>query len=268
VSINKEQLTMTAAFTLWHKHMTKLRVHSEEAFGMLLQPILWVVLFGAGMTSMLTPGMKGSSVSYIGFMVPGIVALSALSGGIGGGTVWLDERLRGIVKEYLVAPIPRLSILMGNALSTVTKSLMQAGVIFLVGLLMGAKIDLNPLGWIGGIVLVGAYGLGFTGIALAVASKAGSPGAYHMLIFMLNLPLLFLSNALYPLKSLPTAMEIGARLNPTSYVVDGLRQMVLKDGTALSGGAALPLGLCFLVVGVFAVLGMWLALRAFQSSVA
>ena len=166
-----------------------------------------------------------------------------MSGGIGGGTVWLDERLRGIVKEYLVAPIPRISILMGNALSTVTKSLMQAGVIFVVGLLMGAKLDLNPLGWIGGIVLVGAYGLGFTGIALAVASKAGSAGAYHMLIFMLNLPLLFLSNALYPLKTLPTAMEIGARLNPTTYVVDGLRQMVLKDATAMSGGADAAAGL-------------------------
>jgi ABC-2 type transport system permease protein len=258
---------MTAAFTLWHKHMTKLRAHPDEAFGLLLQPILWVVLFGAGMKSMMGPAMNGGSNLYIAFMVPGIVALSALTGGIGGGTVWLDERLRGVVKEYLVAPIPRLSILMGNALSTVTKSLLQAVVILLVGLLMGAKLDLNPLGWIGGILLVGAYGLGFTGIALAVASKAGSPGAYHMLIFMLNLPLLFLSNALYPLKTLPTAMEIGARLNPTSYAVDGLRQMVLKNATSIAGGSALPLGECFAVVVVFAVLGMGLALRAFQSSV-
>jgi ABC-2 type transport system permease protein len=258
---------MNAAFTLWHKHMTKLLAHPDETFGMLLQPILWVVLFGAGMKSMMGPGMNGSNNTYIAFMVPGIVALSALSGGIGGGTVWLDERLRGIVKEYLVAPIPRLSILMGNALSTVTKSLLQAAVIFLVGLLMGARVDPNPLGWIGAVLLVGGYGLGFTGIALAVASKAGSTGAYHMLIFMLNLPLLFLSNALYPLKTLPAAMEIGARLNPTSYVVDGLRQMMLKDATTMAGGAALPLWLCFVVVAVFAMLGMGLALRAFQSSV-
>lgn len=256
---------MNAAFTLWHKHMVKLRANPEEAFGMLLQPVLWVVLFGVGMKSMMETGSDDSI--YIAFMVPGIVALSALSGGIAGGTVWLDERIRGIVKEYLVAPIPRLSILMGNALSTATKSLMQAAVIFWVGVLMGAAIKMDPWGWIGGVVLVGGYGLGFTGIALAVASKTDTPGAYHMLIFLLNLPLLFLSNALYPLKSLPTWMEIGARLNPTSYVVDGLRQMVLEDGTAMAGGDALPLWLCFAVVGIFATLAMWLALRAFESTV-
>jgi ABC-2 type transport system permease protein len=256
---------MSAALTLWHKHMVKLKSHSEEAFGMLLQPILWVVLFGAGMKSMMGE-MPGSSDNYISFMVPGIVALSALSGGIGGGTVWLDERLRGIVKEYLVAPIPRLSILLGNALSTVTKSLMQAAVIFLVGVLMGAAIEMNPLGWIGGLLLVGGYGLGFTGIALAVASRVDSPGAYHMLIFMLNLPLLFLSNALYPLDTLPRWMEIGARLNPTTYVVDGLRQMVLRDAT-LAGAESISLLLCFGVVAVFAAFGMGLALRAFRASV-
>ncbi len=175
--------------------------------------------------------------------------------------------LRGIVKEYLVAPIPRLSILMGNAMSTVTKSLMQAAVILFVGVLMGAGIKGNPLGWIGGFILTAAYGLGFTGIALAVASKTTSTGAYHMLIFLLNLPLLFLSNALYPLNELPTWMEIGTRFNPTSYVVDGLRQMVLVNGTAMSGSQVLPLWLCFVVVIGFAVAGMGLALRAFNQSV-
>ena len=257
---------MNAAFTLWHKHMAKLKSNMEEAFGMLLQPVLWVVLFGAGMKGMMGDMPGVDSGAYIAFMVPGIVALSALSGGIGGGTVWLDERLRGIVKEYLVAPIPRLSILLGNALSTVTKSLMQAAIIFLVGVLMGATVGTNPLGWIGGILLVGAYGLGFTGIALAVASNVDTPGAYHMLIFMLNLPLLFLSNALYPLESLPQWMEIGSRLNPTTYVVDGLRQMVLKDAD-LMGNSPLDLWLCFAVVGGFAVFGMGLAYRAFKASV-
>ena len=253
---------MNAAFTLWHKHMCKLRANPEETVGMLIQPILWVVLFGVGMKSMMSP-MGGDENTYIGFMVPGIVAFTALSGGIAGGTVWLDERIRGIVKEYLVAPIPRLSILMGNAMSIVTKSLLQALVIFIIGVLMGATLDKNVLGWLGGVVLVSGYGLGFAGIALAVASKTDTPGAYHMLIFMLNLPLLFLSNSLYPLANLPKWMDIGARLNPTSYVADGLRQMVLVDAE----GGVFELWLCFVVVGVFSAVGMWLALSAFRSSV-
>ncbi len=258
---------MSAALTLWHKHMSKLLVHMEETVGMLLQPILWVVLFGLGMKGMLGAVIPGSGNLYLAFMVPGIIALSALSGAVGGGTVWLNERVRGIVKEYLVAPIPRLSILLGNALSTVTKSLIQAIVIFIVGVLMGVQISFNPLGWLGGLVLVAGYGLGFTGIALAFASKTDSPGAYHSLIFLLNLPLLFFSNALYPLSALPGWMQIGAQFNPTSYVVDGLRQMVLENGVALAGNEILPLWLCFLVVAAFAAFGMWLAYIAFKSSV-
>jgi len=105
---------------------------------------------------------------------------------------------------------------------------MQAIVIMIVGVLIGAKLSDNPLGWLGGLLLVAGYGLGFSGIAIAVASKTDSPGGYHMLIFMLNLPLLFLSNALYPLQTMPTWMEVAARLNPTTYVVTGMR-MGLAD---------------------------------------
>jgi len=258
---------MAATVTVWSKHMNKFVRNPMEMFGLAIQPILWVVLFGVGMKSMMGPAMPGAGDTYVAFMLPGIVALSALGGAVGGGSVWLTERLRGIVKEYLVAPIPRLSILMGNALSTMTKSLFQAIIILIVGVLMGAKLGPNPLGWLGGLVLVAGYGLGFSGVALATASATDNPGAYHAMIMLLNLPLLFLSNALYPLESLPTWMRIGALINPTTYVIDGVRQMMLKDGAAMAGGEVLPLWLCFAVVAAFAALGMWMAYSAFKKSV-
>ena len=255
---------MNAAITLWNKQMSKLS--GEETFGLLIQPILWVMLFGVGMKGTMGAAVSGGE-DYIAFMAPGIVALSALGGAITGGSVWLDERLRGLVKEYLVAPIPRLSILLGNVLTIVTKSLFQAVVIFFVGLLMGAQIANNPLGWIGGLLLITGYSIGFAGIALALASKTDDPGAYHAVIFLLNLPLLFLSNALYPLSSLPAWMQLGSRLNPTSYVVDGIRQMMLQNGDMLAGGELLPLWQCFAAIILFAVIGMWLAYTAFRSTV-
>ncbi len=258
---------MSAAMILWSKHMRKLLVHPEEAVGLLIQPILWVVLFGLGMKGLLGPAIAGGGDTYITFMVPGIIALTALSGAIGGGLVWLNERVQGIAKEYLAAPIPRLSILMGNAMSTVNKALFQAIVIFVVGVLMGAQVSLDPLGWLGGLVLVAGYGLGFAGIALAFASKTNDPGSYHMLIFLINLPLLFISNALYPLASLPTWMQIGARLNPTSYVVDGMRQVVFDNGASLAGAEFLPLWLCFSVVAAFGVFGILLAYVLFKKSI-
>lgn len=260
---------MNAALTLWHKHMRKSLLHGEEIFGMLLQPILWVLLFGIGMQRMMEVG-SGFSAGlpdadlYITYILPGIVALTALGGAVTGGFEWLNERVRGIVQEYLVAPIPRLSILLGNALSTVTKSLAQSVVIFAFGLLMGAQVSAHLLGWLGGLFLLTAYGLGFSCLALAFASKTNSTGGYHVLIFLLNLPLLFLSNALYPLNTLPGWMQVGALLNPTSYVVSGLRQTVFVTGTQDS---ELSLWLCFVAVLSFMVLSMWVAYRAFQSAI-
>jgi ABC-type multidrug transport system permease subunit len=126
------------------------------------------------------------------------VALTAVSAAISGGSSWLNERLMGIVKEYLVAPIPRLSILLGHALGIVTQVLLQSLIIFIIGILMGARLGGNPLGWILGFLLIGGYGIGFSGLALAVASRTNSSGGYHMMIFLLQLPLLFWSNSLYP----------------------------------------------------------------------
>jgi ABC-2 type transport system permease protein len=253
---------MDAALTLWGKHMVKIKRHREEAFGLLLQPILWVVLFGVGMQAVMGDG-------YITFMVPGIITLSALSGSIAGGSTLLDERLHGVVKQYLVAPIPRLSILLGNALSTVSKGLLQALVILIIGVVMGASLRFNLLGWLGGFLLVAAYSMGFAGIALGVASVTDSVGGYHALIFIFNLPMLFASNALFPLARLDQhapLLNIVAHINPTTYVVDGLRQLVFENAYFLPTDERLPLWLCFTVVGVFAGFGVWFALRFFSRS--
>jgi ABC-2 type transport system permease protein len=258
---------MAATATLWNKQMRKFLANPEEMFGLTIQPILWVVLFGVGMKSMLSADMPGSGDPYVTFMLPGIVVLSALGGAIGGGSVWLTERLRRIVKEYLVAPIPRFSILLGNALSTMTKSMVQAIIILFVGLILGARLNANPLGWLGGLVLVAGFGLGFSGIALALASLTDNPGAYHAMIMVLNLPLLFLSNALYPLGTMPTWMRIGSLLNPATYTIDGLRQTMFRNPASMAGGDPLPLWLCWLVVAAFAALGMGLAYAAFRKSI-
>ena len=258
---------MSASIILWQKQIRKTLVHSEEVFGMLFQPILWVVLFGVGMRSLMGTVMPGSGEGYMTFILPGIVALTAVGAAIGGGSTWLNERLAGIVKEYLVAPIPRLSILMGNALSITTTVLIQSIIILIVGILLGARLNANPLGWLGGFLLIAAYGIGFSGIALAVASRTDSSAGYHMMIFMLQLPLLFWSNSLYPLATLPAWMRIGAMLNPTTYAVTGLRQITMAPVLSMGRVDTIALWLCFVVTVAFAILGMALALRAFRSAI-
>src|SRR5919108_3947100 len=128
---------MHATLTIWSKHMTKFLRNREEFGGLLIQPVLWMTLFGVGMSTLVG---RSAGSDYLSFMAPGILALTALGGAAGGGMALLDERLRGIMKEYLAAPIPRLSILLGSAASTTTKALFQAAVILVVGALMGAHI--------------------------------------------------------------------------------------------------------------------------------
>ena len=257
---------MNASILLWKKHMKKALIHPEEIVGMLIQPVLWVILFGVGMRSLMGTTSPASENDYMTFIIPGIVAMTAVSVAIAGGSTWLNERLIGIIKEYLVAPIPRLSILMGNATSVITKVLIQSFIIGIVGVIMGARLSNNPLGWIGGLLLITNYGIGFSGFALAVASSTESSEGYHMMIFLLQLPLLFLSNSLYPLTTMPTWMRIGAYLNPTTYIVSGLRQITLGPVSTIHL-VNIPIWLCFTVSGIFAIYGMNIALKAFKKAI-
>ncbi len=249
---------MEATLTIWSKHMAKFFRNREELGGLLLQPILWVGLFGIGMSA-LVGGAAGGD--YLTFMLPGILALTALGGAVGGGMQLLDERLRGILKEYLVAPIPRLSILLGNAASTVTKALFQTGIILLIGALIGARPGPSPLGWLAGLALLVLFTLGFAGLALAVAARSSSIMGYHGMIFLFNLPLLFASSALYPLAAVPGWMRIVALLNPTTYLIDGLRSLTF-GGTGMFHPA-----LTFAVTAGFALLGTALALVSFRRAI-
>ncbi len=246
---------MYATYVIWSKHMTKFAHSFEELGGLALQSVLWVVLFGVGMRGMVG-AVDGSD--YMSFILPGIIALSALGGAVGGGMIMLDERLRGILKEYLAAPIPRLSILLGNAASTVTKALLQALLMLIVGVLMGARLGDNPLGWVGALGLVSLFALGFSGVALAVAAVSRSIMGYHGMIFLFNLPLLFASNALYPLRVLPDWMRVLVMFNPATYLIDGVRTL------GFGAQPTLPLLLSTAVVAAFAFLGIWLALFTFQ----
>jgi ABC-2 type transport system permease protein len=249
---------MYATYVIWSKHMHKFWRSTEETFGLALQSVLWVVLFGVGMR-----GIVGEidGFDYMSYILPGIIAFSVLSGSIGGGLILLDERLRGILKEYLVSPIPRLSILLGNASSTATKALLQALLMLLVGVLMGAQLVGNPLGWLAALVLIALFAIGFSGLALAMAARSRSIMGYHGMIFLFNLPVLFASNALYPLAVLPDWMRVIVLLNPLTYQVDAVRAL------AFGVPPTLPLWLSAAVLLLLAVLGVWLAYISFQRTI-
>lgn len=238
--------------------MHKFFRNGEELGGLLIQPVLWVALFGLGMGALVK---QISGNDYLSFIMPGIVALTALGGAAGGGMALLDERLRGIMKEYLVAPIPRLSILLGSAASATTKALFQVVIIVGLGALLGAHFTANPLGWVETLVLITLFTLGFAGVALAVAARSSSIMGYHGMLFLFNLPLLFASNALYPLGQMPGWIRVLSLLNPTTYLIDATR------ATAFGGSSSIPLWISMVIVLLLAVAGTMLALASFRRTI-
>jgi len=228
-----------------------------EIGGTLGFPLLFVGIFAFGMQNVVDPSaLEGAS--YLAFITPGIIALTALSGAVNSGMTLLEEKIRGILKEYFVAPIPRLSILFASSASGLVKTLLQSLIILGVAMLFGAHLKLSFVGFVGAFVVLLLYVVGFVGLSNGIAVRSSSVGGYHTLVFLLNLPLLFLSNALYPLSAMPAWMRTLAYLNPTTYAVAGMRWGLYDMGS-------IPIVLCLVVLILFAVLCSWYGLRSFRS---
>lgn len=216
------------AWVIFYKHMVKFSTNSMEIGGTLGWPLLWVATFGLGMERMVQVDTLGSS--YLAFITPGIIALTALSGAVNAGMTLLEEKIKGILKEYFVAPIPRMSILLASTGSGLVKTLAQSLIILVIAILFGARPVADPLNMAAALIYLLLFVMAFVGFSNGVAARSRSVGGYHMLLFVLNLPLLFLSNALYPLETMPLWMRVLAYLNPTTYAVDGMRQSLFGIG--------------------------------------
>ncbi len=247
------------AWVIYRKHMHKFVRNSTEVGGTLAAPLLLAMTFGAGMQQIVNPAAIGGA-NYLSFITPGILGFTALSGAVNAGMTILEEKIRGYLKQYLVAPIPRASVLLASTLSGLVKTLVQSLLVLLIALLFGAHLVTSPAGIVGALAVLTLFMLAIVGFANGVALRSKSIGGYHTMLFLLNLPLLFLSNAFYPLDAMPAWMRVVALANPTTYVVDGLRQ-------TLFGGGSLPLLLSLAVLALFALGLQWYGVTSFRKAV-
>ena len=237
--------------------MKKFFRNKMESIGSLLQPLLWLMIFSVGMSSFMSD--TNMPYSYLTFVLPGMIGFTLVSACINGGTSWINDKTNGIIKTYQVAPISRFSPLIANILSIFSKALLQGIVIIVVGLILGATLKLSVVGFILSIVLIGLFIFAFSGVALYFASKSPNSSAYHMVIFIFQMPLLFLSNALYSLNTLPTVLKVFANLNPMTYLISGIR-MLLFDSVQISLSSLI---VQIVVLAGFAIFGLLIAKRAY-----
>ncbi len=187
--------------------------------GAIGQPLLFLLALGYGFGPIYERAGGGD---YIQFIVPGVVAMSILSVAVFGGLEIIWDRQFGFLKETLVAPVSRFSIMIGRTLGGATIAFLQGVIILIISLLLG--FELESLGAIPLALLVMALiAILFSAIGSAIASRLEDMQAFPLIMNFFVMPLFFLSGALYPLVGLPRALVLVARFDPLTYGVDGLR---------------------------------------------
>lgn len=238
---------------LWQRQMKRYVRSKARMLSSIGQPLLFLVALWFGFGPMFA---KAGGGDYLGFLAPGIIAMSVLFSAMFMGLEVIWDRQFGFLKETLVAPVSRLEIMVGRTLGGATVAVAQGIVIFLVTLLMGFRPDLSMLPM--ALAFMFLIATLFTALGTAIASRMEDMHAFPIVMNFLIMPLFFLSGAIFPLDQLPKTVSLMTRVNPLTYGVDGLRGALV--GTSHLGiGLDAAVLLCSVMV-VFAI-GAWLFSR-------
>jgi ABC-2 type transport system permease protein len=196
--------------------------------------------------------------NYAGFQLP-VAILQAVAGSAGAaglGTVTDIER--GYFDKLLLTPAPRLSLVLGRLLGDAVRAMMLTALMIVIGLLAGSGMESGVIGALALIAMGGLFGLAYSGIGMAIALRTGSTQAAQT-GFLIFFPLLFLSPAFAPKEYFDPWLEFLATINPVTYILQGMRDLILEgwNATSFFGALASIAGL-----GVFTLALTWSALRS------
>jgi len=229
--------------------LQKLRHDRSELFTRMIQPVLWLVIFGE--TFNRVHAIPTGSVPYLDYLAPGIIAQSALFVSIFYGIQIIWERDAGVLTKLLVTPTPRVALVAGKAFAAGIRSLCQALAVLVVAALLGVGLTLNPLKLLGTAALVVLGAAFFACLSVTIAGLVLKRERLMGIGQAITMPLFFASNALYPVSVMPTWLQIVSHANPLTYEVAGLRGPLINQPTNL--------WLDFGVLIGTAVLGIWVA---------
>ncbi len=241
------RISGTAIYVLWLREMKRYSRAKSRIVGSLIQPVFFLAFLGLGFNRMALPGM-GAGVSYIRFLVPGILGMSILFSSSMQGLSVLWDREFGFLKEIMVAPVSRLSIVLGRIAGGTTTTLIQAFLVLIPAVVIGFKIASLP-GLVLALLFMVLIAFAFIGLGLIFASRMKDMQGFGLIVNFVIFPLFFLSGALYPLKNLPAAVRALSLVDPLTYGIDGLRwcligaaeRSVILDLAVLAGFAVLML---------------------------
>lgn len=247
-----------ALYTLWLREVKRYIRDRTRIVSSFFQPLLWLVVFGLGLGSIVRLSVPG--LTYQQLIFPGIVGQTLLFTAMFMGISVIWDRDFGFLKEVLVSPVSRFTLFLGKMIGDSTDALIQGIIVFAIGIILGIGID--PLSFLVALPLMLLITFGLVSIGLTIASFMGSLESFGAVQSFVNLPLFFLSGALFPIPNLPDWLQVAAKLNPMSYGVDALKTVIL--GGAWQPLQLQPLWVDLAVVGVFDIVMIGVGTWAFS----
>lgn len=238
----------------------------------LIQPIIWLGLFGKAMnfgaifsgSSFNIPGLNipknildtlsaqimqqtFGTTDYFSFLAVGMLSFISLFMAMQSGMSVVWDRRLGFLNKMLSTPLSRSAIPVGKVISSTIRGMTQAAIVLLIAILLGLNVShITVLGILGTFAGICLMMMGFSSLFVTLAVRSTNQDTQMMVINLLNLPLLFASNALFPAKFMPSWLQPVVFWNPVSHATDISRQLLLGS-TGMSS-----LGFDFLYLGIFA----------------
>lgn len=234
-AVDIRMATLRAIYMIWRRDLIRFWRDRTRVIGALVQPLLFLVILGTGLSSALRGASGGGlhgGLDYTTFIYPGIIGMAVLFTSIFSGMSIIWDREFGFLKEVLVAPIDRSAVAIGKTLGGATQACIQGAVLLVLAPFVGVK--LNPLAVVQLIVLIFCLAFALSAVGVAVAARMRSMMGFQFVLNFLVQPAFFLSGALFPVTGLPAWMTALTRLDPLSYGVDPIRRVVL-DASGVPG---------------------------------
>ena len=241
---------MNVIYMLWLREVKRYMRSRPQIIASLGQPLLYLLVLGFGLGPVFQKAGQGS---YLQFVAPGVIGMSVLFTSIFSGIGLLWDRQFGFLKETLVAPVPRLQIMVGRTLGGASVAMLQGLLILVVCVIAGfrpSSVAMLPIG-LGVMALVAIV---FAGLGTAIGSTLQNMQGFQLIMNFLVMPIFFLSGALFPLDGLPAALAVVTRLDPLTYGIDGLRATLI--GTSHFSVVS-DVGVLLVVASAFLMLGAY-----------
>jgi ABC-2 type transport system permease protein len=207
------------AFTVWLREMIRFWRSKSRAIGGLAMPFFWFAIMGTGFNSMI--GNVGGT-SYITFLLPGIIGMTLLFSSMFSGISVLTDKQFGFMKEILVAPISRMSIMLGKTMGGATSAIINGMIILILAILVEVY-SLSFATVFLSLIFMILIAVSFVSLGVAIASRMTDTSGFQIIMNFLIMPMFLLSGALFPINQTPAWMQSVAYVDPLFYGIDGLR---------------------------------------------